>query len=219
MYFMPLVVFKELKQKGVAENVIVKGYELYSQEMINLHFGQGLDIYWHQGKKNPSVPEYLQMCAYKTGTLARLSVRLSVLMSGGTDVQIEKLGRFAEALGVAFQIQDDLLNITGDTLGKGGSGEDIHEGKRSLMVIHSLTQATPTNRQRLIDILAMKTEDPKLIAEAIDLMKQTKSIDYSVQVAQDIVKKAWSEVETLLPDTPAKQKLKVFASFLIERKV
>jgi geranylgeranyl pyrophosphate synthase len=66
MYFFPLVVFRELKEKGYDPSVLVKAYELYSEEMIKLHFGQGFDIWWHTGKGNPNVDEYLQMCAYKT---------------------------------------------------------------------------------------------------------------------------------------------------------
>jgi len=217
MYFMPLVVFKDFKAKGVPEKTILKAYELYSQEMINLHFGQGLDIWWHQGKKNPNVQEYLQMCAYKTGTLARLSVRLSALLSGASDDQIEKIGRFAEAIGVAFQIQDDLLNITGDNLGKGGSGEDIHEGKRSLMVIHSLDHAKKEKRDRLEEILKMKTEDVGLIKEAINIMKETDSLTFAHNEAKKIVLKAWDLVKDVIPDCEAKNKLKIFADFLIER--
>jgi len=216
MYFLPLILFKELREKEVPHELLVKAYELYAQEMINLHFGQGLDIWWHNGKKNPNVKEYLQMCAYKTGTLARLSVRLSALLSGGTDEQIEKIGKYAEAIGVAFQIQDDLLNIAGD-LGKGGVGEDIHEGKRSLMVIHCLENGTKEQANRLKEILGMKTEDTTLIAEAINIMKETKSLDFARQEGRKLIEEAWKEVSNVIPDCPAKGKLKVFADFLIER--
>jgi len=61
MYFFPLVVFKDLKERGVPADKLVRAYELYSEEMIKLHFGQGLDIWWHRGNKNPSADEYLQM--------------------------------------------------------------------------------------------------------------------------------------------------------------
>jgi geranylgeranyl diphosphate synthase type I len=78
---------------------------LYEQELSNLHFGQGFDIWWHHGHKDPVVDEYLQMCAYKTGTLARLSAKLAALMSNATQEQIDAIGLFAEAIGVGFQIQ------------------------------------------------------------------------------------------------------------------
>lgn len=62
-------------------------------------------------------------------------------------------------MGVAFQIQDDLLNLEGQNLGKGFAGEDIHEGKITLMVLHFLQQSDPESSKRLIDILKKKTEN------------------------------------------------------------
>jgi geranylgeranyl pyrophosphate synthase len=59
--------------------VLLRCHELVAEELLALHFGQGMDIYWHSGKQSedPNVDQYLQMCAYKTGTLARLSAKLS----------------------------------------------------------------------------------------------------------------------------------------------
>lgn len=219
MYFFPLVVFKDFKEQGVPAEKLVKLYELYSQEMINLHFGQGFDIWWHNGHRLPNVDEYLQMCAYKTGTLARLSAKLSAVLAGGDDEQVEALGRFSEAVGVAFQIQDDLLNIEGEKFAEKISvmGEDIHEGKRTIMVIHSLENATPEKAARLKEILDLHTSDQELINEAIAILKETKSTDYARQVARDIVVAAWNEVEKVIPESEAKSKLKIFADYLIER--
>jgi geranylgeranyl pyrophosphate synthase len=145
MYFLPTVIFKELRLKGVDPVKVCQAHELYEQELSNLHFGQGFDIWWHHGHKDPVVDEYLQMCAYKTGTLARLSAKLAALMSNATQEQIDAIGLFAEAIGVGFQIQDDLLNIAGEKFAAkiAVQGEDIHEGKRTLMVIHSFKHAAP----------------------------------------------------------------------------
>eukprot|EP01124_Arcella_intermedia_P032867 TRINITY_DN774_c0_g1_i1.p1 TRINITY_DN774_c0_g1~~TRINITY_DN774_c0_g1_i1.p1 ORF type:complete len:451 (-),score=78.11 TRINITY_DN774_c0_g1_i1:342-1511(-) len=222
LYFLPLLIFKEYReQKKVSDEVLLKCYELYSQELLNVHLGQGLDIHWHQGKKNPGAQEYLQMCAYKTGVLARLSARLGALLSGASPDFIQSIGKFAESIGVAFQIQDDLLNISGEEFAKKIDimGEDIHEGKRSLMVIHSLETAPEHKRNRLIEILDSKTSDALIIKEAIDIMKSTNSLVHSKQVASDIISNAWKEIEPLLPETPAKYKLKVFADYLINRSI
>jgi geranylgeranyl pyrophosphate synthase len=222
LYFLPLMIFKEYREKNQLTNEqLIRCYELYNQELMNVHLGQGLDIYWHQGHKNPSVQDYLQMCAYKTGVLARLSARLGAFLSGASEQIIKSIGRFAEAIGVAFQIQDDLLNIEGEEFAKKINvvGEDIHEGKRSLMVIHSLSVGTPEQSKRLVEILNSKTNDPVLINEAIDIMKATDSLSFSRAVARDIMKKAWSEIEPLLSESEAKRKLRIFAKYLINREV
>jgi len=165
------------------------------------------------------VDEYLQMCAYKTGVLARLSARLGALLSGANDEFIERIGRFAEAIGVAFQIQDDLLNISGEEFAKKIEvmGEDIHEGKRSLMVLHCIQNASEEKSKRLIEILNSKTTDQAVINEAIELMKSTGSLTYAKQLASKIILDAWSAVQQLLPENETKGKLKVFADYLINR--
>eukprot|EP01127_Copromyxa_protea_P004222 TRINITY_DN14119_c0_g1_i1.p2 TRINITY_DN14119_c0_g1~~TRINITY_DN14119_c0_g1_i1.p2 ORF type:complete len:360 (+),score=106.09 TRINITY_DN14119_c0_g1_i1:1528-2607(+) len=222
LYFFPLMIFKDYHEKNqLTAEQLVRCYELYNQELLNVHLGQGLDIHWHQGHKEPTVDEYLQMCAYKTGVLARLSARLGAFLSGASEPFIKAIGRFAEAIGVAFQIQDDILNIEGEEFAKKIDvvGEDIHEGKRSLMVLHSLSTATPEKAARLLEILNLQTNDVELIKEAIALIKETDSITYSRGVAKNIVEKAWGEIESLLPENEAKGKLRVFADYLINRQI
>jgi hypothetical protein len=63
MYFFPLIVFRDYREKKLLdEKTLIKCYELFGQELLNLHLGQGLDIHWHKGGVNPGVEEYLQMC-------------------------------------------------------------------------------------------------------------------------------------------------------------
>jgi len=177
MYYLPLKVLQDRKS-SLNESILLKCYELYSEEMLNVHLGQGLDIVWHSKTsyegKEPTVANYLKMCANKTGALARLSAKLSATVCGATNEQIEAIGNFAESIGIAFQIQDDMLNI--ETNGflsnsKGGIGEDIHEGKRTIMVIHCFDNAPQHDVRRLKEILAMKTNDQKLIVEAIEIIQ------------------------------------------------
>jgi geranylgeranyl pyrophosphate synthase len=219
LYFLPLLALKERKDDFPPETII-KAYELYSQEMINLHFGQGFDICWHSGNKEPNIDEYLQMCAYKTGTLARLSCKLSALLAGASDAQIEAIGRFAESVGVGFQIQDDILNLDSEEFAEGkGFGEDIHEGKRTLIVIHCLENATEEDATRLREILLLHTDDLAVIKGAVEIIHRTESIEFARQRARKIVSSAWDDLESALPESEAKNKLKAFADFLIERNV
>ena len=65
----------------------------------------------------------------------------------------------------------------------------------------------------------MHTNDETLIKEAIAIMQETKSLDYARQVAKDIITDAWRDVESVLPETEAKGKLKVFADYLVSRDI
>ncbi len=221
MYYLPLLPLMAQKTKLTPE-MQRDIYEVYVQEMINLSMGQAMDIAWHRGIANADElgeEDYLQMCAYKTGTLARMAAKIAAVLAGANKPLVEKLGRFAESIGVAFQMQDDILDITGAEFAKkkGGVGQDITEGKRSLMVIYTLKKANSADKKRLIEILNMHTSDQALRDEAIALMQKYSAVEHVKHTAERIVEESWSEAEKLLPTPQAKEKLKEFAEFLIKR--
>ncbi len=199
LYYLPLVVVKNSDLDDKKKKEI---YEIINDEMLKIGLGQGTDIYWHQGKKEPSEEEYLQMCANKTGVLARMAAKLGAIVGNGSEEQVEALGTFAESLGVAFQIMDDVRNITED-LGK-GFGDDISEGKRSLVVIKTFEQAE--EKERLREILNKQTKDEKEIQEAIGIIKKYNAIEYAKNKAKEIVNESWEKVT--LDDSNAKKELK-----------
>jgi len=223
MYYLPLLTLLKNRDK-LGDEKSSKVYGIYTREMINLSLGQAMDIAWHKGLANAdsvTEAEYLQMCAYKTGTLARMAAKMAAVLCDASEDTAERLGRFAEAIGVAFQIQDDILDLTGEEFAekKGGRGQDITEGKRSLNVIHAVRMAKSADRKRLLNILNMHTTDQKLKDEAIAIMKRYGSIEYAERFAKKLVAESWKEVDRLLPPSDAKEKLRAFADYLVERKI
>ncbi len=217
MYFIPLLVLA--KKKGVPDRLRAKAYEIIVQEMVNLSYGQGFDIWWHKGNGEPTEAQYLQMCAYKTGTLARMSAKLGAVLANASQKQVEAVGDFAESLGVAFQIQDDILNIISaqETYGK-DVGEDITEGKRSLLVIHALKNLRADEKAELTEILNAHTRDQERIMRAIRLIEKSGSIAYAKKAAKEMVRKAWKRLEPMLRKGEAKEALHGLALYAIERK-
>ena len=221
MYF--LAFFPLIKNRDkFSEKTMLRAWEAVLEETTRIHYGQATDIAWHNGLADAdsiSEQEYLQMCAYKTGVLARLAARLAVILSDGSAELEEKLGKFSESIGVAFQIQDDILNIApGKGWGK-ETGDDINEGKRTLLVIHTLKNVAAADRKRLLEILGMHTKDRKLIEEAIGIIRGADSIEYAKEFARKMVRDAWKDAEPLLPGGAAKDKLRAFADFMVERKI
>jgi len=223
MYYLPLLTLIKNREK-ISPEKLSRVYEIYIEEMISLSLGQAMDIAWHKGLANADQLDeknYLQMCAFKTGTLARMAAKMAAVLADAEDKLVEKFGLFAESIGIAFQMQDDILDLTSRNFAekKGGYGKDITEGKRTLIVIHTLMVANKEDRERLVEILNMHTSNPKLVEEAIFILKKYGSIEYVKDFARRIVRESWSEVENLLPTSQAKEKLKAFAKFLIERKI
>ncbi len=218
MYFLPLLAF--MRHRGqFSEKTMLAAYEIYAQEMINLSYGQGFDIWWHRGNE-PHVTEaqYLQMCAFKTGTLSRMAAKLGALFAGASEKDIALAGQFAEAIGIAFQIQDDILNLVADELEYGKEiGGDITEGKRTLMTIHALSHAPAVEKARLLSLLESHPKDQPRIREAIRILESNGSIDYARAYAKKLVTEAWKNFAPELKEGEAKESLQSFADYLIER--
>jgi geranylgeranyl pyrophosphate synthase len=223
MYYLPLLtLLKHRDQLGPEK--LSRIFEIYTKEMINISLGQAMDIAWHKGWADAdklTEKQYLQMCAYKTGTLARMAAKIAAVLCDASSDTVERLGRFSEATGVAFQIQDDVLDLTSKQFAKskGGRGQDITEGKRSLIVIHTLEKAKPVDKKRLLAILKKHSTQQKLKDEAIKIMESYGSIEYARKFAKNLVAESWKEVDRLLAPSEAKSNLKAFADYLIERKV
>ena len=119
----------------------------------------------------PTEEQYIKMVNNKTSVLPRVCMRMiSIIL----DLPFEKqqaIIDYIEKLGIAFQIQDDIIAVTSELYSaeRGTIGEDIHEGKRTLMVVNACA-SDPKKGARLEEILNMKTEDEKLIKEAIGIL-------------------------------------------------
>lgn len=220
MYYLSMLPFLRDRKK-YGEKQTLKAYDAYIEEMVRLSYGQGMDIYWHAGKASEVTEEqYLQMCAFKTGTIARLAAKWGAIFAGGTDAQVEAAGRLAESIGVAFQIQDDVLNLLG-TEGKYGKdpGGDISEGKRTLLAIYALNHSKKGKAQKLVGLLNSHTKDSKKIAEAVAIIRESGAFEHANAVARKIVDSAWDEFNSRFPKSEHKDVLKLLAEYVINRSV
>jgi len=182
--------------EGVNDSMKLKLLEAYLQEMTAIHVGQGWDIEMQVNSRVPSTDDYKGTVSMKTGVFPRLLVKLIFTyygnqIKGSADLQ-EKFILFCQYLSIAFQIKDDLLNLSDSQVAKskGFVGEDIYEGKFSLMIIHSLGLKDNLKSIRLKEILDLKTKDPVLIKEAIDILVSNKSIQFAEEKMQFYTDKA-----------------------------
>ncbi len=222
MYFFPmraLVDSKKLDDK--TKNTVLT---FYIREMTRVSLGQAVDIAWHRGLIDTALindKRYLQMAHDKTGALSRFACELGAIIGGADTVLIEKFGRYGATVGIAFQLEDDILNIYESDLSKnkGGVGDDISEGKMTMLVIHTLKHADEKERKRLIEILGMHTKDERLIKEAISIITEHNSRDEVERLAFELVRDAWSEIDRAIGESPAKARMKELTEFLINRSI
>lgn len=222
LYFLPLKVLDKYGDK-LNQDQTFNIYQVYIDEMLKLSFGQATDIAWHKGLVDGfkiTKDQYLQMCAFKTGGLSRMACKIAAIVCESQDKLIEAFGRFGETIGIIFQIQDDILNITKSKLSEmKGLGDDITEGKRSLPAILSLKSLPKNKGNRLEEILLMHTTDEKLIIEAIDLINEGKGIDRARAIMDKLFENAWKQLDGLLPESPTKENLFKLAKYLVEREI
>lgn len=155
--------------------------------------GQALDIGWARDERfDITVEDYLTMAAHKTAFYSGgVPLAVGAIIGGGSEEQIETLRAYGMSTGLAFQIQDDLLNLIGsEESTKKDFRSDITEGKRTLVVVHALANAAPEARGRLIQILSAKEKDPAVLAEAVDIMQATGSVEYARAYAENLTNTA-----------------------------
>lgn len=224
IYYLPLRVIMDNKDNFDCDTLL-RVYDIYAEEMINVSLGQGIDIYWHNLNKgeNVSEGEYLQMCAFKTGCLARLSARLAAVLSGASREEEKKLGKLAEKIGIGFQIQDDILDIKSteeenEEFGK-EYGNDIKEGKKTLIVINALEKASERDKEALNSIISQDGLSKAEIDEAIGILRKYNAVKYAKKRAKELVSEAWEKGKDILPESEAKVELESFVTFLVERDI
>jgi geranylgeranyl diphosphate synthase, type I len=182
--------------------------------------GQALDVGWVRDDIYDLTPDdYLAMALGKTGYYSGIApLKAGALIGRGTPEEIEALREFGRDSSIAFQIQDDLLNIVGevDTMGKDYL-TDILESKRTLMVIHCLSHADPADRRRLVEVLQLgHGKSLEQAAEVVDLLYKYDSLGYAQRMAHDLIIKARLSLDRL-PDAPARDVLGSMADFFLER--
>jgi len=196
LYFLPTFIIDE---SDFSDELKLRLYRYYNVNLRRLHFGQGLDIQWHNNHEDyPSVEEYMQMCRFKTGSLSRLAAQTGFAVGGADPNTCLTLGEIFEEVGVAFQIIDDVINLTTGNPGK-DRGDDIVEGKKSLPVIfHAM--ADPDSIPRLVELFEaaaeLGTEDGKTqIEDAIKLLEESGSIERARNRAFEMLRGAKGMIE------------------------
>jgi geranylgeranyl diphosphate synthase type I len=199
----------------VPANRVIKALNTVVDACIKICEGQACDMSFEE-KFDVGESEYLNMIYKKTAALIAAATKSGAIIGGGTAEQVEALSQYGELIGMAFQIQDDYLDVVSDEeeLGK-PVGSDIVEGKMTLMVVHTLSVASPEDKEELIFIL--KSGDESNTQRAIDIFNKYGSIDYTRDIALDNVNRA-KDLLDLLDDSPAKEALYDLADFMLQRK-
>lgn len=158
---------------------------------------------------------YLQIVALKTGSLCGACCLLGAKAAGATQQQATNMELYGQSIGIAFQIQDDILDIVGDVRMVGKTlGSDIEKGKMTLPMIHFLRHAPLEHRELLRSLLS--AGEPDKVEKIRNLILPSGSIPYALDRARYYIDRARSALQNL-PDTEAGELLDRMAEFVIDR--
>ncbi len=181
---------------------------------IKICEGQASDMCF-EGNFDVNEEEYMNMIYKKTGALIAAATRSGAIIGGGNPVEVETLAEYGRLIGLAFQIQDDYLDVVSEeeNLGK-PVGSDIVEGKMTLMVVHALSNADAKDKEELISIL--KDNGDTDVGRAIELFEKYGSINYARDIAIRNVDTAKNLLETL-NESEATVSLAMIADYVLQR--
>ena len=182
--------------------------------------GQALDLGWARDGRYDITPEdYLTMAVHKTAHYSgAVPLAVGAIVAGAPEEQVEALRSYGLDTGLAFQIQDDLLNLVGtDEAKKKDFRSDITEGKRTLVVVHALQNAEPAARERLVEILSSKERDPEVLAEAVAIMEEAGSVDYARAYAENLSQNAKARLVEVIEPSPYRDLLVSMADWFVSR--
>ena len=162
------------------------------------------------------VEHYLTVIAEKTGSLIATSGRYGGMFSGCTPEQVESLHRFGAAIGTAFQISDDVIDITSPSDSSGKTpGTDLREGVQTLPMLYAL-QGDGPDTDRLRVLLSRPITDDAEVDEALALLRSSPGLLRARQVLAEHASAARTEL-TRLPDCSAAKALSSLTTYVVDR--
>jgi geranylgeranyl diphosphate synthase, type I len=167
-----------LTDLGFPPRTVLDLMRLYDETCLALCEGQYLDIRNADRREWPSVDEYFDMIGRKTAALIAGSVQAGAMLATDDAAIIGAYRSFGWALGLAFQLNDDLLGIWGDEAATGKEPSDIESRKKTLPLIHALEHGATGDRRRLREILDSEP-GPAEVAEVKGILERSGSRDYT----------------------------------------
>lgn len=186
--------------------------------------GQALDLGWvRDGRWDLTTDDYLYMVRSKTAWYsAAVPLYVGALVAGGSEEAARGLLELGLTAGVAFQLQDDLLNLVGDAEAQGKDfRSDLTEGKRTLAVVWALEHLAEADRDELVVLLDSHPEDPSDLARAVALIELGCGVEKCRALARELANEAKERAASLARDAhitvEARDLLTSMADFFVER--
>jgi geranylgeranyl diphosphate synthase type II len=168
-----------------------------------------------------SIPQYLHMIEYKTAVLLACSLEMGAMTAGASDSDLHHLYEFGRKLGIAFQLQDDILDSFGDA-GKFGkkAGGDIVQNKKTFLILKALELANATDKATLLRLMSTPTSNEQTkIHEVTTILRELKVPILAKEERNDYHRQAIEHLDQVSAPGDRKLALYQLAAFLLDRDI
>lgn len=199
-------------------DIVPRLLEVFTDVAKKVCEGQQYDINF-ESLEQVDIQDYLRMIELKTAVLLSGALRLGALTARAADADVELLGEFGRLTGVAFQLQDDYLDVFGDPaqIGK-RAGNDIVRNKKTYLYLKALELANPSDQAELLHWYRQQPTDPsEKIAAVIAIMQRLGIPELSCAIRDEHQQRAYAALDAVGVAEAQKAPLRALADQLLQR--
>ena len=195
LFSLSRIALHRLTDLGFSDAKVLRLMRLYDETCLALCEGQYIDIATSESDALMSVDGYFDMIGRKTAALISASIEAGALLATDDENVIARYRGFGWALGLAFQLNDDLLGIWGTEQTTGKEPSDVAHRKKTLPVIYAIEHAGPDDRASLLALYARPEPSANEIAEIIAILERVGARDYTRDQARHYRDTALAELD------------------------
>ncbi|MEO5918161.1 MAG: polyprenyl synthetase family protein [Candidatus Limnocylindrales bacterium] len=207
LFSLSRIALHRLTDLGFSDHKVLRLMRLYDRTCVALCEGQYIDISTSETDEVMSVELYFDMIGRKTAALIAASIEAGALLATDDEHVIDRYRAFGWDLGLAFQINDDLLGIWGEEQATGKEPTDVARRKKTLPVIYAFEHAAPADRARLAELYAESEPSAAGIAEIISILERSGAEVYTrtqARLHRDRALEALDAAGVVLPEARAR---------------
>ena len=200
-------------------DIAIKLLKVFNKMAIEVCDGQQMDIDF-ESREDVSIVEYLDMITLKTSVLMGACLQMGAIIGGMDDQSANHLYHYGKNIGIAFQMQDDVLDTFGEPKVGKQSGGDIIQNKKTYLYLKSLQLISDEEKNELIELYKSKPSNPsEKVARARDIMKGAHVLVHSDEVKNEYKNLAFSHLDAVQMDDDKKEQFRDFGNYLLNRKI
>lgn len=201
------------------DEMTAKLLKIFNKMAVEVCEGQQMDMDF-ESRQDVTILEYLDMIALKTSVLIGAALQMGAIIGGMDDQSAQHLYHFGKNIGIAFQMQDDVLDTFGEPKVGKQPGGDIIQNKKTYLYLKTLQLISEDERREILDLYESRPIDPtEKVSRVRQIMKGAHVLVHSDEVKSEYKNLAFSHLDAVRMDSDKKEQFRAFGHYLLDRKI